>query len=174
MKRWLALPLARTGISPHAVSLMGVPLAAVSAWLVAREHGAWAFAAAVPAVLMDFLDGEVARLQGRETPFGNYFEAVVDRMVEGVLLVGLACRYPAAACAALVASFLVSYTKARAGLVVVCDNRDWPGLGDRSDRVVLLLLAVLFSGGRAGEAFLWLLASMALVGLLQRLRYARR
>lgn len=176
LKNALARPIAASGMSPNLFTLLAVPLAVGAGMLLYR--GAWgpALALAIPAALVDFVDGPVARLQNRATPFGNLLEAVVDRIVDASLLVGLATRFPLAASAALACSMVVSYVKARTALVVICDNREWPGWGDRSDRVVLLLLSLLMMAlglPRAAEGLLWVMASAALVGLVQRLRYAR-
>lgn len=177
LKRMLATPLARSGVHPDVVTLSAIPLALAAAWLVLEGRPLAALIPALPAVLLDFVDGEVARLQGRVTPFGDLLEAVVDRVVEGILLTALAVEFPLAAAGAMGLSILVSYVKARTGLVVPCDNRDWPGWGDHSDRVLLILAALLARGcwgPTAAEAVLWALASTALVGALGRLRHARR
>lgn len=176
LKNALAKPIAATGMSPNLFTLLALPLALGASLLLYR--GAWglALALAIPAALVDFVDGPVARLQNRATPFGNLLEAVVDRIVDAALLVGLATRFPLAASCALACSMVVSYVKARTALVVVCDNREWPGWGDRSDRVVLVLLSILSMAlglAAAAEGMLWLMASASLVGLVQRLRYAR-
>lgn len=177
LKRMLATPLARAGLHPNAVTLAAIPLALAAAWLVLEGRPLLALLPAVPAVLLDFVDGEVARLQGRVSPFGDLLEAVVDRVVEGLLLAALAVEFPLAAAGALGLSVLVSYIKARTGLVVPCDNSDWPGWGDHSDRVLLILAALVARGcwgAPAAEAVLWTLVATALVGALGRLRYARR
>lgn len=176
LKRMLASPLARAGVHPDAVTLAAIPLALAAGWLVLQGHPLAALVPAVPAVLLDFVDGEVARLQGRVTPFGDLLEAVVDRVVEGLLLAALAVEFPLAAAASLGLSVLVSYVKARTGLVVPCDNRDWPGCGDHSDRVLMIVAALVARGcwgPGAAEGVLWALAATAFVGVLGRLRYAR-
>lgn len=175
-RRWVAAPLARTGVSPQALTLASVPLAAGSgALILTGRHAAGALILGALALLMDFVDGEVARLQGRTTPFGNLLDAVVDRVVEALLLSALARGCPVAACSALGASLLASYIKARVGLVIVADNRDWPGVGDRADRALLLLVAIGVGGWSllARAWLLWGLALMAAIGCVQRLTFAR-
>ena len=138
------------------------------------------FLAAFTAVTVDFVDGEVARLQERASPFGNYLDAVVDRCVEVVLLVALAPRHPLAAASALGLGLLVSYVKARVSLVVLADNHDWPGIGDRADRVVFMLMAIAFlslpwgvAGRLLSEWALWAGAAVSAVGIVQRFLHAR-
>lgn len=177
VKLALARPIAATGIPPNLLTLLAVPLSVGAAGLILQGQPGWAFALALPSVLVDFVDGPVATLQGRVTPYGNLLESVVDRVVEAALLAGLASVFPLAAASALGCSTVVSYVKARTGLVIVSDNREWPGWGDRSDRVVLVLLSLLLLalGWReSAELVLWLVASLSAVGAVQRLAYAHK
>lgn len=176
----LAAPLAWAGLSPDRVTLAALPLAGGAAVAVLLHAPGIAFVLALLAVLMDLVDGEVARRTGQASPFGSCLDAVVDRAVEGILLAALAPACPLAACSALLGCQLVSYVKARVGLVIVTDNRDWPGIGDRSDRVVLILLGILLSSGSwrfvglsATEMVLWALAGTCAVATRQRLAHAR-
>lgn len=177
LKNALARPIARTGLHPNLFTLLALPLATGAAWLLYRGHLWPALVLGIAGALVDFVDGPVARLQNKATPFGNLLEAVVDKLVDAILLTGLATRFPLAACVALACSMVTSYVKARTALVVVCDNREWPGWGDRSDRVVLMLVSVLLLAlgwPRAAEGALWMVASAALVGIAQRLLYAKK
>lgn len=168
--RAVAAPLVRAGVSPHTVTLSAIPLAVLAAICMNAHAYHLAFVAALLAALADLLDGTVAELQNRRTPFGNYLEAVVDKIVEVILLLGAAQAFPLAAGLACGTSLLVSYAKARVGLVIVADNRDWHALGDRADRLLVLLVGLLF--GRVQFALL-LIAGMNVIGLVQRMRFAR-
>lgn len=174
LKTKVATPLARAGISPNLVSFMAVPTSALAAYLLVYNHPLLAFVVGVSSSLFDFIDGEVARLQNRASAFGNYFEAMVDRMVETILMVGLAYFFPVLAASALGLSLLVSYAKPRVGLVIVTDNRDWPGVGDHSDRMVLILGGYLFLPWGLAHYWLGALIALCLVGFIQRLLYARK
>ncbi len=142
LKDRLAVPLARAGVPPLAISLAGIPLCLWSGWLLLRGHVFWAVVIGTAGALTDFLDGAVARLQKSSSPVGNYLEAVVDKLVEMVLLLALGQLYPLPAAFAVCASMLVSYAKPRVGLVLVTDNRDWPGWADHADRIALVLVAM--------------------------------
>ena len=76
----------------------------------------------------------------------------------------------------MLVSLLSSYIKARTGLVIPCDNGDWPGWGDRADRLVLLLasLGALPTSPALSCAFLYALLAVGTLGCAQRLAYARR
>ena len=173
-KRYLGQRLGRLGIPPWLITLSGLALALLASLLYFRV-GAWAAAlVAGLAALADFVDGAVARYQQRQSPWGNYLEAIVDRLVELVLLLTLAPDLGPVVAWAIAASMFISYCKPRVALVIQADNHDWPGLGDHADRMVILLLSIALCqvSLRLGQLGIGLLALMAGVGSLQRLRYA--
>jgi phosphatidylglycerophosphate synthase len=79
------------------------------------------------AAALDLLDGALARATARATRFGSVFDAVMDRVSEAAVLFGLLYYFSDRGgrdeelliFAAVVASFLVSYTRARAEIVDV-------------------------------------------------------
>lgn len=173
---FVAKPFVKAGISANTITLAAIPLSTLAAVLIAKGYFYLAFCLAVPTILLDFLDGAVARASKSESLYGNHLEAVVDRFVEGAILVGLSVHYPILSTTALTFSVLVSYIKARVGLVIISDNSDWPGIGDRTDRMILLLLALfLLSHGHSGygQAALAALTLVALVGSVQRLKHSK-
>ena len=177
----VARPIARTGIRPNMLSFLAVPLAAGAGLLELNRHFLPALLLAALALSIDLIDGRVAEIQGRRTLFGNYFETLVDRMVDLLLVAPLVMHYPVASILALSLSMLVSYAKPRVGLVIITDNRDWPALGERPERVGLLLGGLLLSslgvrvhGMDALEACLWITVAITLIGTVQRIVYARQ
>lgn len=176
----VARPIARTGIAPNALSFLAVPIAGAAGLLEMHRQFGPALVLAALALSIDLIDGRVAELQGRKSLFGNYFETLVDRMVDILLLAPLVLHYPVASVLALSLSMLVSYAKPRVGLVIITDNRDWPALGERPERVLLLLLGLLLSAFGlqvahmdALELCLWITALLTLAGTVQRILYAR-
>ncbi len=174
--RWIAQPFVRANISPNAITLAAIPLSTAAAFCTTQDFFTAALVLAVPSVLLDFLDGAVARASNKVSAFGNHLEAVVDRYVEGALLVGLSVHFPVLATSCLTLSMLVSYIKARVGLVISSDNSDWPGVGDRADRMVLLCLAMLFQARGsiwACQFTLVTLLLLAAVGCVQRILHSK-
>ncbi len=173
----VASPLARLGVPPNAFSVCAVPLAAGAAWAIVTQHWLAAFLCAGLSGLVDLLDGSVARLQNRASPFGNYFDTMLDRIVEVVLYLGLVVLWPIPAATALAFSMLVSYAKARVALVIPTDDRDWPGMGDRADRMALLLFGLLAASAgfvQAVPVVVWIIAATTVVGTVQRMVYAHQ
>lgn len=148
---WAARPLVvgadRLGLSADAVTLLGLALSIAAG--VAAGRGAWGWTAVLLlwGGLCDMLDGELARRRGRVTKAGAFLDSNLDRLAEVALFFGLAAGFPDrrglfAAMAALVASILVSYARARGeGLGVDC-----PAFGlERPHRLVLALAALLIA-----------------------------
>lgn len=179
--RLVARPFAAMGINPNLFSFLAIPLALAAAYSMQRQDFQGAFLLAGLAVSIDLFDGAVAELQKRKTLFGNYFEAMVDKIVEIILFIGAAFLHPLAAICALGFSMLASYAKPRVGLVIITDNRDWPAIGEHAERMLILLAGLIlsaagvsFSGVRGLEASLWAVAAVALIGSVQRIAYARK
>lgn len=177
----IAKPLAALDISPNVFSFLAVPLALISAYFLTVPNFTYAFIFALLAVSIDLFDGAIARLQNKQSLFGNYFETMVDKIVEIILFIGAAFMHPIAAICALGFSMLASYAKPRAALVIITDNRDWPALGEHSERMLLLLAGIFLSifdlsifNFTALEIFLWLITLTTLIGSVQRVLYAKR
>jgi CDP-L-myo-inositol myo-inositolphosphotransferase len=122
VSRWLSRYLVRTTVTPNQISLASWLLSCVAAGLMALS-GYPALASggvlAQLASVVDGCDGEIARLKHLQSEFGGWFDAVLDRYADAVLLFGLMWHEFAASgtslslvlgFAAIVGSFLNSYT----------------------------------------------------------------
>ncbi len=163
-------------VPPWFITLSGLVLAILAAFTYHRGAPLAAALVGTAAALCDFLDGAVARHQQRQSLWGNYLEALVDRLVEIILLLTLAPDLGLIVAWAIAASMFVSYCKPRVALVVSIDNHDWPGIGDHADRMVLILVSMALCGLslRAGQAGIVLLTLTTTLGSLQRIHYAYR
>lgn len=158
-KRLLAWPYLTAKLSPTQVGVFGVLLALTAALSLRAGWASMAFWLATAAVLTDMADGEVARATNTATPVGNYLDAVLDRLREGALLFGLLKQSPDLVGLALLGTFLTSFAKARTALVIITDNRDWPGFGDHADRAVMLLVCYAFPYYRTAALLVLVLAT---------------
>ncbi len=142
----MARHLARTGISPNQVTMLGfaLVLANCALYLWHENHVVFALLLAI-AFAFDALDGAVARLTGRASRLGGYLDAVFDRYQEIAvfLAIALVTGYWAPAMGALTGSLLISYNKARAAIEVPVDNVKWPDLMERLERIIFICLALL-------------------------------
>jgi CDP-diacylglycerol--glycerol-3-phosphate 3-phosphatidyltransferase len=135
-------------VHPNALSLLGVVVSLGGAWAFAE--GAFRVGAVIVLLggVFDLVDGVVARRQGRVTTFGGFLDSSLDRVVDMALLLGLVLHYASRgagalaglAALALIATVLVSYTKARAESVLP----DFEGgLLERAERIVILVVGGL-------------------------------
>ncbi len=177
----IAYPFAAAKINPNLFSFCAVPLAIAAAYFMMQQQFYFTFIFSVLAVSIDLFDGAVARLQNKSTLFGNYFETMVDKLVEIILFIGAAFLFPLAAISALGFSLFNSYAKPRVALVIITDNRDWPAIGEHGERMILLLAGILLSifsvsflGHQILELLLWSIAVISLAGAFQRIFYAKK
>ena len=140
--------LARSRLSPDAVTLVGLVLTAGVAALAALGEIRWAGVAYIFAALCDSLDGALARARGGGSRFGAFLDSTVDRLEEALVFLGLTIHYVRTGgiweipliLVATVGSLLVSYTRARAeGLGVACRE----GLMTRLVRLVILIVGMI-------------------------------
>ncbi len=164
-------PLARLGVSPNHLTLLGFAGNAGAAVVAARGEFLAAGLVMLVFSAVDLLDGALARATGRASAFGAVFDSTLDRLSEAAVLGGLAFYYvqrgseeEVVLCfAALTGSILVSYVRARAQFFGL-DLTD--GLFTRAERVLVLSGGLIIGQVRIG---LWVLAVMAGVTAMQRL-----
>lgn len=142
--------LARTPITPNALTWCGFLVSVGAAVLIATGHLFAAGFVVLVAGLFDILDGALARRTNRTTRFGAVLDSTLDRAAEAALLIGILVMYAGeqSTSGVLVAgvvwlgSLLVSYIRARAeALGLECQV----GIFTRPERVVVLALGLLLS-----------------------------
>jgi CDP-diacylglycerol--glycerol-3-phosphate 3-phosphatidyltransferase len=179
--------LARTRVTPNALTTAGVLLCAGASVLVFFENrgpylffwlGAFVF---VVGSILDILDGALARAGGKQTPFGAFLDSTTDRVSEGFMLGAIALifsryHHPVALAvtfAAVAGSFLVSYTRARAEALGL---RGDVGIGSRAERVVVITVGLVLAPISIWllVAAISLLTATAWLTVLQRILHVRR
>ncbi len=127
----------------------------------------------------DALDGTMARMSGKNSKWGAFFDSVMDRIADGVVLASISFYFMKEqetlllilSLIALVSSEIVSYAKARAeGLGFNCDT----GIAERPERVLIIIFGTLFTGLGFSSAIswsIWLLTALSLITLLQRISF---
>jgi CDP-diacylglycerol--glycerol-3-phosphate 3-phosphatidyltransferase len=177
--------LIESRLTPNAISLTGFALNVVAAVLVTQRYFFLAGIAFIAGSVMDTLDGRYSRMSGKGTSFGAFLDSTLDRVEEGIVLTAVAAYFAergdelaaAAVVVAVLASLMVSYTRARAeALGVECKV----GLATRPVRVVIISAGLVFAKG-AGladfellEPAIYALAALATVTVLQRVLHVRR
>jgi CDP-diacylglycerol--glycerol-3-phosphate 3-phosphatidyltransferase len=170
--------LAKTGLSPDALTTIGLLLAFVVAWVLATGHLFLGGFLVLLSGAFDMLDGAVARVTGRSTKFGALLDSTFDRLSEAAILLGLLAYYASHGAyteslligVGLTGSMMTSYVRTRAeGLGVDCEV----GVFTRPERVVLLAIGLIFQGivPVIMLVVLWIIAVLSNVVALQRILY---
>jgi CDP-diacylglycerol---glycerol-3-phosphate 3-phosphatidyltransferase len=145
--------LLRVGVTADAVTLTGTLGAVASAvFLIGTGHLFWGAFAVTVFVLLDMLDGALARARGGGSVFGAVLDSTGDRAADAAIFAALAWWFSgggdnrlivALALICLVLGVLTSYVKARAegmGLRVEV------GVVERTERLILVLVGTGFDG----------------------------
>jgi CDP-diacylglycerol---glycerol-3-phosphate 3-phosphatidyltransferase len=176
--------LARTRVTPNALTASGVLLCVAASALVLFENRHellfyWLAAVVfVTGSLLDILDGALARAGGKTTPFGAFLDSTTDRVSEGFMLTAIAYVFArhgrdifvAVAMAAVAGSFLVSYTRARAEALGL---RGDVGIGSRAERVVVITAGLVLAPWGVLPWAIALLAATAWLTVVQRVLHVR-
>jgi CDP-diacylglycerol--glycerol-3-phosphate 3-phosphatidyltransferase len=179
------LGLARTRVTPNALTASGVLLCGIASVLVLFEDRNkllfyWLAALVfVVGSVLDILDGALARAGGKTTPFGAFLDSTTDRISEGFMLTAIAYvlarhHHPvfvAVAMAAVAGSFLVSYTRAKAEALGL---RGDVGIGSRAERVVVITAGLVLAPWGVLPWSLVLLAATAWITVAQRVLHVRK
>jgi CDP-diacylglycerol---glycerol-3-phosphate 3-phosphatidyltransferase len=136
--------LNRLGLTPNSITLLGLAGTTVGAYLISQNKMTIGGIVIFLSVLIDALDGTMARLRGESSDFGAFVDSVSDRYAELITFGGLLYyflsqgNYPGVMVtfAAAAGSVLVSYVKARAeGLGFTAKV----GILTRAERYIVLI-----------------------------------
>jgi CDP-diacylglycerol---glycerol-3-phosphate 3-phosphatidyltransferase len=177
--------LARTRVTPDALTALGLSLCALGALSVYFEYRnemLWFWAGAFlfwAGSLLDILDGALARQSGKGTPFGGFLDSTTDRLGEAVMLGAIGLVFArdgneialGATFAALAGSFLVSYTRARAEALALKGDI---GIGSRAERVTVIVTGLFLAPWGLLPWAVYLLNVTAWVTVVQRILHVRR
>jgi archaetidylinositol phosphate synthase len=112
----------------------------------------------------DIVDGAVARVTGRITKRGGFLDSTLDRLAEVAIYLGLLVGGFAPGTWVLLAlslSLLVSYTRAKADSLGT--SLSGVGIGERSERLIVLALASILGYAIWGVAIVALIAGFTFV-----------
>ncbi len=137
--------LHKKGITPNQLTLAGLAINFIAAWLYSSG---WFFVGGIVmliAGLGDMLDGPLARTTNQVTKFGAFLDSCIDRYSDVLLFGGVAFYYAAEsegtlfllALGTIAGAFVTSYSKARAeNFIENCEV----GYVERSERILVLTI----------------------------------
>jgi CDP-diacylglycerol---glycerol-3-phosphate 3-phosphatidyltransferase len=160
-------------INPNILTAIGFGINVFAAYLFAYGYFRWAGATVILAAIFDLTDGPVARVTERVTPFGGFFDSVVDRYSDLLLLIGLLVYYGrimrfwyvTLVAVAMIGAVMTSYTRARAeNLIPKCKV----GFLERPERIVLIIIGAL---SNRMAPVLWVITIFSQLTVIHRIVY---
>jgi CDP-diacylglycerol--glycerol-3-phosphate 3-phosphatidyltransferase len=148
--------MARLGLSPNALTLIGFLIACVAAVVAAAQLWLLAGILVIVGGIFDMFDGMVARATGTVSKAGAFLDSVFDRWGEGVVYIGIIAGCIGSgfdlgvvlAAIAMTSAFMVSYTRARSESLGIAPGKGMAavGLAPREVRLVILTLGLVLTG----------------------------
>lgn len=171
----IAAFLDKLGLTPNAITLIGLFGTAIAAFFLAVGHITIGGLIILVFVPLDALDGTLARLRGKTSHFGAFLDSVTDRYAELLIFGGLLYyfiqqqNWPGVALSYLAAagSVLVSYIRARAEAV---GYETKVGILTRVERFIILIPCLIFN---IPVVAVGLIALFANITALQRILHVR-
>lgn len=161
-------------IRPNHLTMAGFLMSVVVAYLFAEGRFKAAGATLIVAGLFDMVDGMVARKLKAETPFGAFFDSVMDRYSDLIMYLGLIIyygrmdriHYVVLVGVVMMGSVLTSYARARAeSLIPKCKV----GFLERPERIVLLIIGSFYFM----DPVMWVIAVLSNWTVVHRILYTR-
>ena len=177
--------LIESRLTPNFISMTGFVLCIVAALLVWQEEFFIGGLVFIVGSVCDTLDGRYSRMSGKGSPFGAFLDSTLDRVEEGIVLTAVAAYFAeqgnelavAGCVVAVLASLMVSYTRARAeALGVECKV----GIATRAIRVTILSVGLVLAKGAGLAEFellepaVYVLAALSTFTVLQRIFHVRK
>ncbi|WP_099212025.1 archaetidylinositol phosphate synthase [Thermococcus henrietii] len=161
-------PLARAGLTPNAVTVIGLLMSLLAAYLYYLHEPRLAALTLLIGSLIDALDGTLARLTGKTSRFGAFLDSTFDRISDGAVLLGIALGSLVdwrVAFLTFMGSYLVSYERCRAELAG--SGKLAVGIAERAERLIILM-AFSFLGINYVKYGVYIVGILAWITVVQR------
>ena len=162
--RPIARALVHTPVTPNQVSFLAFLIAAAAAALFYYDLNIWAGVLVQASSIVDGVDGDLARAKNMASQFGGFFDALLDRYADAVILAGLgywAFKFQAGADqttttilagVAIIGSLMISYSRARAEATFGQPFEGLPGaLASRDLRLLVIMIGAIIGQGVASR-----------------------
>jgi len=163
-------------IHPNVLTFVGVLINVLAAWALGLGQFLTAGVIMIVANIFDFIDGKVAHELNAVSPFGGFWDSVIDRFSDISLFIGLIYLYSSLdrtdyvmiTALAMMFAIMTSYTRARAeSLIQKCKV----GFMERPERIVLFMIGA-FTNRMA--AVLWVILVLSIFTVADRIIYTYR
>jgi CDP-diacylglycerol--glycerol-3-phosphate 3-phosphatidyltransferase len=169
----------RLGLTPNAVTVIGAfGLVSSAIFFYSNEEFFIGTLVITFFALSDLFDGAMARISEQgSSQWGGFLDSTIDRVTDSAILIAILIPLTSSedaltpvALTTLVTGLLIPYIRAKAeSFNIQCSV----GIAERTERLIILLTAIGFHGLGVPYALaigLWLLASLGVVTVIQRMR----
>jgi phosphatidylglycerophosphate synthase len=184
----IALAMGRVGLTPNGLTLIGFAITTLGAMLVGLQL--WIVGGLVVFVggVFDMFDGTLARATGQASKLGAFMDSTFDKLGEIIVFLGVIAGMQAAgaadvpvlvAAAALGASIMVSYARAKSDGLGYSSGMGLAAVGimPREVRLVIISLGIVLTGTGVGITAIEFAVGVILVGavitVIQRILFVR-
>ncbi|HWP49985.1 MAG TPA: CDP-alcohol phosphatidyltransferase family protein [Candidatus Limnocylindrales bacterium] len=177
--RWrdsLARLLIKAGFTPNTLTLIGLGINVIATIAFGYRRPILAGVILIIAGAFDVLDGAVARMSGRVTSFGAFFDSVIDRYSDIAIFIGIIIYYAlekskfyiTLSVIALIGTIMTSYVRARAECIIPSCK---VGFMERPERTVTIII-----GSLTNHLYMvvWILAFFTNLTVIHRIFETRR
>jgi phosphatidylglycerophosphate synthase len=180
--------MGRIGLTPNGLTLIGFTITVVGSILVGLQ--AWVVGGLVVFIggVFDMFDGTLARATGQASKLGAFMDSTFDKAGEIIVFLGVIAGLQAAgaadvpvlvAAAALGASIMVSYARAKSDGLGYSSGMGLAAVGimPREVRLVIISLGIVLTGTSIGITAIEFALGIILVGatitVIQRILHVR-
>ncbi|MFQ6050937.1 MAG: CDP-alcohol phosphatidyltransferase family protein [Candidatus Hydrothermarchaeota archaeon] len=170
--------LARIGITPNLLTVLTLVFGLFASYCYAVNLELIGGIMLLISASLDVIDGSLARFLKKATSLGSFIDSVLDKIVEGLVFIGIIVGgisgflgIPGFVWGALAlhASIMVSYTRAKLDALGI--EKTGIGLGERAERILIIVLFSIIDELSIGVLLVVLLAYFTMI---QRMWYGVR
>ena len=168
--------LAKSKISPNTLTIIGFIFSLITMVLISQGYLLISGILIIFSSIFDLLDGALARYSNNTTNFGKFFDAVIDRLSEIAIYVGLFIYFNNDSNSLLIiflsaiSNQMVSYIKTKYESIGIEGD---VGIFTRPERIVTLSLALIIGSFYLYVFYIFMYISilLALISIMQRIFY---
>ena len=168
--------LAKSKISPNTLTIIGFIFSLITMVLISQGYLLISGILIIFSSIFDLLDGALARYSNNTTNFGKFFDAVIDRLSEIAIYVGLFIYFNNDSSSLLIiflsaiSNQMVSYIKSKYESIGIEGD---VGIFTRPERIVTLSLALIIGSFYLYVFYIFMYISilLALISIMQRIFY---
>ena len=168
--------LSKMKISPNTLTIIGFIFSLITMILISQGYLLISGILIIFSSIFDLLDGALARYTGNTTNFGKFFDAVIDRLSEMAIYIGLFLYFMNDTNSLLIIFIstilnqLVSYIKTKYESIGIEGD---VGIFTRPERIITLSLALIIGSFYLYIFYIFMYISilLALISIMQRIFY---